>query len=241
MDKSAIIEHFDKIAHNNRHLISGEIKGILLTFRGYGYTLNPSVDTCSYEECAKRGILLIFPQYNPWCWMNNKTVAYIDAIVDAAIEMNNLKSNIPVGIYGGSMGGYCAFHYAIKAKHTISAVAANCPCTNLEYVCANNILGVIRAHFEAVLEDTDSYADYLHENSPLNMVEKLPNVPYRISVGLKDDLLSPALHAIPMVEKMQAAGLDVVRVDYPEMAHCNYSNEDRIKEHMWVIDKILDK
>lgn len=241
MDKYAIIEHFDKIAHNNRQLISGEIKGILLTFRGHGYTLNPQLDTCSYEACAERGIMLIFPQYNPWCWMNKKTVDYIDAIIDAAIEMNNLSEDIPVGIYGGSMGGYCAFHYAIKAKRKISAVATNCPCTNLEYECSNNSLSVTRTYFESSLEDTDSFREHLHQNNPLNMVDRLPNIPYRVSVGLKDELLSPALHAIPMVEKMKAAGLDVVRVDYPEMAHCNYSNEDRIKEHMWVIDKILDK
>ena len=71
------------------------------------------------------------------------------------------------------------------------------------------------------------------------MVDKLPKIPYRISVGLRDELLYPTLHAIPMIEKMTAAGYDVLRVDYPEMAHCNYSTEERIKEHLWVIDKIL--
>lgn len=241
MDKRAIIDNFDKIAHNNRSLIKGEIKGILLTFRGLGYSLNPSVDTCSYETCAENGILLIFPQYNPWCWMNKKTVKYVDAIVDAAIEMNLLDKNIPVGIFGGSMGGYGAFHYAAKAKHNIAAVCANCPCTNVEYQCYNGTVNIMRSYFESALEDTENFAEYIRENSPLNMVDSLPKIPYRISVGLKDELLSPALHAFPMVEKMKAAGHNVLRVDYPEMGHCNYSNEDRIKEHMWVIDKILGK
>ena len=240
MDKHALIEHFDKVAHNNRSLIKGEIKGILLTFRGLGYSLNPSVDTCSYETCAENGILLIFPQYNPWCWMNKKTVKYVDAIVDAAIEMNRLEKDIPVGIYGGSMGGYCAFHYATKSKHRIVAVCANCPCVNMEYESYCGIPNVMRTYFESSLEDTDDFKQYVYENSPINMVKKLPKIPYRISVGLKDELLFPTLHAIPMIEKMKAAGHDVLRVDYPEMAHCNYSTEERLKEHRWLIDKLLE-
>ena len=240
MDKRAIIEHFDKIAHNNRHLIKGEIKGIMLTFRGLGYTLNPSVDTCSYDICAEKGILLIFPQYNPWSWMNKKTVDYVDAIIDAAIEMNSLAKDIPVGIYGGSMGGYSAFHYAAKGKHNIVSVCANCPCVNMEYECFNGNKTVLRTYFDSAQTDTDDFRTYVYENSPLNTVDKLPKIPYRIAVGHKDETLYPTLHAIPMIEKMIAAGHDVERADYPEMGHCNYSTEDRIKEHLWVIEKILN-
>ena len=61
MDKRALVENFDKIAHNNRALIKGEIRGIILYFRGHGYTPTPSADTCSYEMCAENGILFIFP------------------------------------------------------------------------------------------------------------------------------------------------------------------------------------
>ena len=63
MDKKALAENFDKLAHNNRHLLHGEIRGILLYFRGCGYTLNAAMDTCGYEMCAENGILFLFPQY----------------------------------------------------------------------------------------------------------------------------------------------------------------------------------
>lgn len=241
MDKRALIEHFDKVAHNNRALIKGDIRGIMLFFRGLGYALNAEIDTCSYEMCAENGVLFIFPQYNPTCWMNQKTVNYVDAIVDAAIEINGLDDRIPVGISGGSMGGYCAFHYAMKSKHNIVALGANCPCVNMEYETYTSSLPVMRTYFESSLEDTDDFAPYVRENSPLNMVEKLPRIPYRVSIGMKDATLYPTLHAIPMVEKMIAAGHDVTRVDYPEMGHCNYSNEERVKEHKWVVEKITEK
>lgn len=240
MDKQAIIEHFDKLAHNNRALIKGEIRGILLYFRGLGYGLIEAQDTCGYEVCAENGVLFLFPQYNPWCWMNKKTVKYIDAIIDAAIEMNNLASDIPIGIYGGSMGGYNTFHYTAKSKHNIVAACANCPCVNMEYECFNDNNNILRTYYDSAMEYTDDFRTYVRENSPLNMVEKLPKIPYRIAIGHKDTTLYPTLHSIPMIERMTAAGHDVLRVDYPEMAHCNYSNEERIKEHKWVVEKIVE-
>lgn len=238
MDKKALAEHFDKLAHNNRHLLQGEIRGILLYFRGCGYTLSPARDTAGHAMCAENGILFLFPQYNPWCWMNEKTVRYIDAILDTAIEMHNLDKNIPVGIYGGSMGGYNTFHYAKKSKHHIVAACVNCPCVNMEYECYTTGL-TLRSYFESALEDTDDFRTYVRENSPLSMVEDLPKIPYRVSVGLKDELLFPVQHAIPMVEKMLAAGHDVTRADFPEMGHCNYTTEELVKEQLWVVERIL--
>ena len=238
MDKKALYEHFDKLAHNNRHLLTGEIRGILLYFRGLGYALNPATDTCGHAMCAENGILFLFPQYNPWCWMNAKTVRYIDAILDTAIGMYDLPKDIPVGIYGGSMGGYSTFHYAMKSKHRIVAACTNCPCVNMEYESYTTGL-TLRTYFESALEDTDDFQTYVRDNSPLNMVESLPRIPYRIAVGLKDELLYPSQHALPMIERMRAAGHDVTRVDYPEMGHCNYTNDDRVKEQKWVVEHIL--
>ena len=239
MDKNALRAHFDELAHNNRHLLSGEIRGILLYFRGCGYSLNPAMDTCGYEMCAQNGILFLLPQYNPWCWMNNRTVGYIDALLETAMEMHGLDKNIPVGIYGGSMGGYSAFHYAKKSAHNVVAVCVNCPCVNIEYECKNGGIKLLRTYFDAVMEDTDDFDAYVHDNSPLHMAESLPRIPYRIAVGHKDTILKPSEHALPMIEKMLAAGHDVTRADYPEMGHCNYTNEDRIHEQKWVVEHIL--
>ena len=239
MDKQALTEHFDELAHNNRALLQAPIRGILLYFRGLNYTLIPAQDTCSYEMCAENGILFLFPQYNPTCWMNQTTVAYVDAILDAAIEMHNLNKDIPVGIYGGSMGGYNAFHFALKSTHHIVAACVNCPCCNMEYELFANSTSILQKYFESAIQDTDDFRTYVHENSPLNMVEQLPKIPYRFAVGLKDDLLYPALHSLPMIEKMLAAGPDVTRIDFPEMKHCNYTNADRIADQKWVVDEIL--
>lgn len=241
MDKGAIAKYFDRLAHNNRALINGEIKGIMLYFRGLSYTLIEAQDTCGYEMCAENGILFLFVQYNPWCWMNDKAVNYTDAIIDVAIGQNGLEKDVPVGIYGGSMGGFCAFRYAEKSKHNIAAVCVNCPCVDIEYECFNGNNGILRTYFDSVMEETDDFFTYIKENSPLNRVDKLPRIPYRIAVGHKDETLYPTLHSFAMIEKMQAAGHDVTRVDFPQMGHCNYSNEERVKEQSWVVEKILNK
>lgn len=240
MDKKALAENFDKLALNNRSMINGEIRGILLYFRGHGYRQNLPVDTAGFEMCAENGILFLFTQYNPTCWMNKKTVRYIDAIIDAAIEQNDLSPDIPVGIYGGSMGGHNAFQYAMKSKHRIVAVCANCPCVNMEYEVFENNLSVISTYFESAIEDTDDFRTYIHENSPINMVDKLPKIPYRIVVGHKDTTLYPAMHSLPMIERMTAACLSVERVDLPSMGHCNFSTAHLVAQEKWVVEKILE-
>lgn len=239
MDKKALAENFDKLAFNNRALIKDKIRGILLYFRGHGYRLNPPVDSAGYEMCAENGILFLFPQYNPCCWMNKKTVRYIDAIIDAAIEENGLAPDIPVGIYGGSMGGYNTFHYSMKSKHRIVAACANCPCVNMEYEVFVNNLGLITTYFDSAMDDTDDFRTYVYENSPLNMVEKLPKIPYRIIVGHKDTTLYPEMHSVPMIKRMAAAGHNVERVDFPNMGHCNFTKNDLVDQQKWVVEKIL--
>ncbi|MBQ9133458.1 MAG: hypothetical protein IJX64_02880, partial [Clostridia bacterium] len=90
------------------------------------------------------------------------------------------------------------------------------------------------------LEDTDDFAAYVRENSPVNMVEKLPKIPYRFAVGLKDMTLVVSQHSDLMIERMQAAGHDVTRVDYPNVAHCDLPHADRIAEHKWLCEKMLE-
>lgn len=238
MDKNYLKEHFHKLCLSNADLIKGEIKGIALYFTGLGHTSQPGNDMVAAPVCTENGILYILPFYNPWSWMNKKTVDYVDAIVDAAMELYGIPQNAPVGIYGGSMGGHNTFHYAVKSKHNIVAAALLCPCCNVEYEMAYSTNTIFRSYFEAALEDTDDFTSYIHDNSPVNMVEKLPKIPYLFAVGLKDLVLVPSQHSDLMIEKMAAAGHTVERQDYPEVAHCNLPHRDRIAVHKWLCEKM---
>ena len=233
-------DHFNKLCLNNAEMIKGEIKGIALYFTGLGHTSQPANDMVAAPECARHNVLYILPFYNPWCWMNEKTVKYVDAMVDAARELFNVSADAPVGVYGGSMGGYNTFHYAVKSKNKIVAAALNCPCCNIEYELPYSPTTVFRSYFESAIEDTDDFEKYAHDNSPINMVDKLPKIPYRFAVGLKDAVLYPSMHSNIMVERMVEAGHDVVRNDFPDVGHCNLTHKDRIAEHTWLCEKIWE-
>ena len=239
MDKNFLKANFGRVCLTNIELIKGEIKGIALYFTGLGHTSQPANDMVAAPVCAENGILYILPFYNPWCWMNKKTVSYIDTIVDTAKELYNIKSDVLVGIYGGSMGGHNTFHYAVKSKHKIVAAAVLCPCCNMEYEMAYSTNTIFRSYFESATEDTDDFNAYIHDNSPINMVEKLPKIPYLFAVGLKDTVLVPSMHSDLMIEKMLEAGHEVDRIDYPEVAHCNLPHRDRINVHKWLCEKML--
>ena len=152
MDKQFIKSHFNKICASNVELIRGEIRGIVLYFTGLGHKHALGNDMAAAPVCAENGILYILPYYNSWCWMNKKTVKYIDTIVDTAIELYNINPNVPVGLYGGSMGGYNIFHYSIKSKYKIVAADMLCPCCNMEYELYCNENTLFRTYFESALE-----------------------------------------------------------------------------------------
>ncbi len=240
MDKKFLKERFNKLCLSNIDLIKGEIKGIALYFTGLGHATQPANDMVAAPVCAENGILYILPFYNPWCWMNKKTVEYVDTLVETAMELFGIPKDAPVGIYGGSMGGHNTFHYAIKSKHRIVAADVLCPCCNMEYEMAYSTNTLFRSYFEAALEDTDDFEKYIHENSPVNMVEKLPKIPYRFVVGLKDLVLVPSQHSDLMIARMLESGHEVERIDFPEVAHCNLPHRDRINEHKWLCEKILN-
>ena len=191
--------------------------------------------------CAENSILYIYPYLNPQCWMNSRAVMQADAIIDCAIERFGVDKNIPVGIYGGSMGGYSTFHFVTKTKHNVVAADVNCPCCNMEFEMYCNQLPIRQTYFESSLDDTDDFEKYIAENSPVNMVDKLPKIPYRFAVGLKDNILVPSQHSILMTDRMIAAGHDVERVDYPAMAHCNLTYQEKLTEFTWLCNKILSK
>lgn len=239
MDKKFLKDYFNKICLSNIDLIKGDIRGIALYFTGLGHTSQPMNDMVAAPVCAENGILYILPFYNPWCWMNEKTVKYVDAIVDTAMELYNISKDVPVGIYGGSMGGHNTFIYAMKSKHRIVAAAILCPCCNMEYEMAYSTNTIFRSYFESAIEDTDDFKAYIHDNSPVNMVEKLPKIPYLFAVGLKDTVLVPSQHSDLMIERMISAGHEVERQDYPEVAHCNLAHRDRIAIHKWLSEKML--
>ena len=240
MDKKFMAEYFDRLCLNNYNTVKKPIKGIVIYLSGLNHVVAPSADMEMAPLCAENSILYIYPFLNPQCWMNSRAVMQADALLDCAIEKFGLDKNIPIGIYGGSMGGYSTFHFVTKSKHNIVAADLNCPCCNMEFevFCSQN--SICRTYFESSLDDTDDFYTYVKENSPVNMVEKLPKIPYRFSVGLKDTILIPSQHSMLMIERMLEAGHDVLRIDYPTVAHCNLTYKDKAAGFEWLFEKVFN-
>ena len=53
-----------------------------------------------------------------------------DAVIDALADKYGLGENVPVCSCGGSMGGMDAFLFAADSRHSVTAVASACPCTD---------------------------------------------------------------------------------------------------------------
>ena len=157
------------------------------------------------------------------------------------IETYHLKKDIPIGIFGSSMGGYSALTYPLHSKYKFSCIDLNCPCCNMEYeLFEHKQTSLTRSYFESAMADCEDFSAYIRKNSPLNRIADLPKIPYRFAVGLKDTTLVVSQHSDLMIERMLAAGHDVTRMDYPEVAHCNLPHADRIAEHKWLCEKMLE-
>ena len=54
---------------------------------------------------AEREVLYVIPYNNPWAWMNQQTVDFIDEILDVIFEKYGLPKHTPIVSTGRSMGG----------------------------------------------------------------------------------------------------------------------------------------
>ena len=100
--------HYDNVdlfAYSNDKHIKGEVKGIVICFRGLGSTAMISDDTTiealkpTVERAmrfAEENILFFIPYIDPWNWMNKQAAETVDAIIDAMCEHYSLDENIPI-------------------------------------------------------------------------------------------------------------------------------------------------
>ena len=239
MDKKFLAAHYDRFCCTNAEILHGEIRGIILYFNGLGHIVNPGPDMIDAPAAAERNILYITPCYNPWSWMNRETVDFVDMLVEIAMEKWKIPKDAPVGLYGGSMGGYSVFHYAMKSRHNVVAGDLNCPACNMEYEVYVNKNTVLHTYYESAMSSCDDFEAYVRDNSPINMIGKLKRIPYRFAVGLKDTALAPSQHSFKMIPLLRDAGYEVDVVEYPQAGHCNIGAEARRDEHAWLMAKML--
>ena len=208
----------DKVAWVGKGDVRGPIRAVVLRFAGLGNTaLKPDADSVEMEW-ADAGALIVAPYHNPWAWMNQPTRDFVDELVDGLFARYDLHPRTPIISSGASMGGHGALLYTILSRHKVSACYALCPVCDLPYHYTE------RPDLPRTMHSAfGSYGD-IHEtliqNSVLHQVAQMPDIPYLIIHGLKDEAVGKLNHSDPLVAAMRVCGLKVDYKEPAQMQHC---------------------
>ncbi len=207
----------DKFAWLGTECVKLPISGIVLRFPGLGST-GMKVDPDAYDlEWGQSGALTVLAYQDPWGWMNPSVQHFIDDLVDAIRHWHDLPPEIPLLSTGGSMGGHAALLYALKSRHRVAACMALWPVCDLPF-CYTERADVPRTLHHAFGSYEDITAS-LREASPLHQVEAMPDIPYLLVHGEKDQAVQKAAHSDPMVEAMRQRHLQVEYVERQKLGH----------------------
>jgi alpha-beta hydrolase superfamily lysophospholipase len=221
----------DKLAWVGLEFVKPPISGLVLRFPGLGSTGMKNEADAMELEWGEAGLLTIAPYQDPWGWMNPRVLHFVDDLVEGICAHHQLDAGIPLLSTGGSMGGHAALLYSIKSRHPVDACMALWPVCDLPYHYTE------RADLPRTMHHAFGYEGdietVLRENSPLHQVKELPDIPYLIVHGEKDQAVKKSSHSDPMVAAMRQRQLQIEYVERPRLGHGNpldYATARRIVE-----------
>jgi pimeloyl-ACP methyl ester carboxylesterase len=207
----------DKLAWLGTAYVKPPISGIVLRFPGLGSTGIKSDPNPDDLEWGQSGALTVFPYQDPWGWMNPSVQHFIDDLVEAIRHHHHLAPEVPLLSTGGSMGGQAALLYAMKSRHRVAACMALYPVCDLPFHYTERVdLPRTLHHAFGSYEDITAP---LREHSPLHQVKAMPDIPYLLIHGEKDQAVQKAAHSDPMVAAMRQRHLQVEYVECPKLGH----------------------
>ena len=219
------LDNMSLLCYTNAALIKGEIKGVATYFHGFGYGSMKGEPERYDEYLAENGILTMFPFYDPWAWGNKSAMDLCDRLIDLVYEKHGLSDDVPLVITGESMGGLTALAYNVYSKRRAVACAANCPVADLAKM--NERRDILRGLGAAYASEYDTLEEAIAAVSPVELVDKMPDIPYYVIQGGRDDELNDSVRAgALLIPKMQKRGLDVKYVFVPDMVHCHMPMHD---------------
>lgn len=239
MEKIINYENLRNFAYVNDKIVKMPIKGIVLNFFGLGGQNMFWNDDSKYAKFfAENGILWIEPYNNPWAWMNKQAVNYTDEILDVLIEKYDLK-DVKIVSSGGSMGGFSALLYSLRAKRTPVACVADCPVCDLVYHFTERV-DLPRTIYSAFYNEDSSLDEALRNNSPYHLAKVMPKINYHIFHCDKDSCVNIDKHSRIFVEEMQANGHSVTFDIVCDRDHCQLTPEAEEKYLNLCKDAILN-
>ena len=225
--------NIDSFAYCNANICNQPFRGIVIDFHGLGETGMKFTPPALGQLCAEKGIIYIMPYDNPWSWMNDLAVRYVDEIVDAVIKKYSLSDNIPIVSCGGSMGGLSALIYTRYAKRTPVACAVNCAVCDLPYHYDERA-DLPHTIYSAFMHYPCDLQAAIESASPLHQVSNMPKIPYYVVAGGADTAVNKVNHSDKFVTAMKEKQYDVTYIEVPNMGHCELS-EDNLNDYFGFI------
>ncbi len=218
------IKNIRQFAYENSHLIKGEIKGVIFEFVGL-YTQNYYIDEepSAAFRFAEKGLLYVIPYYDPWAWMNRRTVSFCRLIFKVITEGFSLE-NLPFVVCGASMGGMGAMIFSIEGEKSPVACVTNCPVCDLNYHYIEHD-DMPRTIYQACYEEGRDLQESIAFSSPIARIAELPKIKYSLFQCMDDEDVHPYAHSEKLVPKMKSSGYDIDYIKVPNGGHCGLNSE----------------
>lgn len=230
-------QNIRNFAYTNDKICRKPIRGIVLSFLGLNNASMFDTDTVEGEFYAEQGVLYVIPYTDPWAWMNRRTVALTDEILDVLFKTYALEEDTPIVSTGESMGGQSAIVYCAYAKRTPAALVANCPVCDVVFHYSERS-DLPRTFYSALHEYEGSLDDALKSISPLHLADKLPRVNYHIFHCANDNAVNINSHSDKFVAELRKLGFTVSYDIVPERGHCNLTYDMRKRFSQYVMQEI---
>ena len=196
---------------------AGPVRGVVLSLHGLGGSGGKAAPSNEEYEFCQAGGLVVFPYYGPWSWMNGRARRMIDDLVDAVYAQWELADSLPLVVTGWSMGGQGSLTYTRYARRTVKACLAGCPVCDLRFHFSE------RPDLPTTIRHAADYPDdmepFFRENSPLEQVAGMPNIPYLFVHGDRDKAVNKQAHSDKMVAALRARKLNVQYRELPLAGH----------------------
>ncbi len=218
------IENIRQFAYENHHLIKGEIKGVIFEFVGL-YTQNyyTEDDPQVAIRFAEKGLLYVIPYYDPWAWMNKRTVEFCKLIYKVITNGLQIK-DVPFVVSGASMGGMGAMIFAIESEKTPVACVTNCPVCDLNYHYIEHD-DMPRTIYQACFEEGVSLEKSISNSSPMARVKELPKISYTLFQCMDDDDVHPYAHSEKLVPKLKELNHNITYIQVENGGHCGLNEK----------------
>jgi dipeptidyl aminopeptidase/acylaminoacyl peptidase len=231
-----MLDHLlDRVSWTSHRSVRGAIRAVVVRFPGLGSTGMRDAADPTELELGDRGILTVWAWQDPWGWMNAQTRDLYDDVVTAVRARLRIASEVPLIASGGSMGGHAALAYAFTSRLRVHACQANCPVCDLPFHYGER--PDLPRTMHHAFRSYDDISAALREHSPLHQADRLPDIPYQIIHGVKDQAVGKAKHSDALVDTMRRRGLRIEYIEAPDMAHCGPVTYE---QHRRMIDFVFE-